>query len=94
MTTTVIAVLIAVVATLIIAVPVTSRIAVARKVREDQARIGSAEEKARQIIDDALKGAETKKREALLEGTQGRRDQETRSFAGSEGGISQDQERV
>ena len=67
MTTTVIAVLIAVVATLIIAVPVTSRIAVARKVREDQARIGSAEEKARQIIDDALKGAETKKREALLE---------------------------
>ena len=29
--------------------------------------IGSAEEKARDIIDDALKVAETKKREALLE---------------------------
>ena len=65
--TTVIAVLIAVVATLIIAIPVSSKVAVSRKVREDQAKIGSAEEKARQIIDDALKGAETKKREALLE---------------------------
>ena len=30
-------------------------------------RIGSAEEKAREIIDEALKTAETKKREALLE---------------------------
>ncbi|HIT90290.1 MAG TPA: ribonuclease Y [Candidatus Merdenecus merdavium] len=32
-----------------------------------EAKIGSAEEKAREIIDDALKVAETKKREALLE---------------------------
>ena len=32
-----------------------------------EAKIGSAEEKAREIIDDALKTAETKKREALLE---------------------------
>ena len=30
-------------------------------------KIGSAEEKAREIIDEALKTAETKKREALLE---------------------------
>ena len=41
--TTVIAVLIAVVATLIIAIPVSSKVAVSRKVREDQAKIGSAE---------------------------------------------------
>ena len=32
-----------------------------------EAKIGSAEEKAREIIDEALKTAETKKREALLE---------------------------
>jgi len=32
-----------------------------------EAKIGSADEKARKIIDDALKVAETKKREALLE---------------------------
>lgn len=32
-----------------------------------EAKIGSAEEKARQIIDDAVKTAETKKRESLLE---------------------------
>ena len=32
-----------------------------------EAKVGSAEEKAREIIDDALKMAETKKREALLE---------------------------
>ncbi len=32
-----------------------------------QAKIGNAEEKAREIIDEALKTAETKKREALLE---------------------------
>ncbi|MCD8396521.1 MAG: ribonuclease Y [Lachnospiraceae bacterium] len=32
-----------------------------------EAKLGSAEEKARQIIDDALKAAESKKREALLE---------------------------
>ncbi|MBQ6392893.1 MAG: DUF3552 domain-containing protein, partial [Eubacterium sp.] len=32
-----------------------------------EAKIGSAEEKAREILDEALKTAETKKREALLE---------------------------
>ena len=32
-----------------------------------ESKIGSAEEKARSIIDDALKTAESKKREALLE---------------------------
>ena len=32
-----------------------------------EAKIGSAEERSREIIDEALKIAETKKREALLE---------------------------
>ena len=60
--------LIAVVAiTLLIAVPVTCKIAVANKVKQDAEKVGTAEEKARNIIDEALKTAETKKREALLE---------------------------
>ncbi|WP_408610544.1 ribonuclease Y [Blautia liquoris] len=49
------------------AVPVVSKTAVDKKVREDAEKIGTAEEKARNIIDEALKTAETKKREALLE---------------------------
>ena len=36
-------------------------------IKVGEAKVGSAEEKAREIIDDALKTAETKKREALLE---------------------------
>ena len=35
--------------------------------RADEGKIGNAEQKAREIIDDALKTAETKKRESLLE---------------------------
>jgi len=60
-------ILIAVLITLVVAVPVTSLIAVNYRKKFVEAKIGSAEEKARQIIDDALKTAETKKREALLE---------------------------
>ena len=59
--------LVAVVITLLIAVPVTCKIAVANKVKQDAEKVGTAEEKARNIIDEALKTAETKKREALLE---------------------------
>lgn len=59
--------LVAVVITLLIAVPVTCKIAVDKKVKQDAEKIGTAEEKARNIIDEALKTAETKKREALLE---------------------------
>ena len=58
---------IAVVVTVLIAVPVAGRAAVAKKVQQDAEKIGTAEEKARNIIDEALKTAETKKREALLE---------------------------
>ena len=35
--------------------------------KQYDSKVGSAEEKAREIIDEALKTAETKKREALLE---------------------------
>ena len=35
--------------------------------KADEGKIGNAEQKAREIIDDALKTAETKKRESLLE---------------------------
>ena len=59
--------IVAVCITLLIAVPVTSKVAVDKKVREDAEKIGTAEQKARNIIDEALKTAETKKREALLE---------------------------
>ncbi|MCI6637811.1 MAG: ribonuclease Y [Lachnospiraceae bacterium] len=63
----VIVAVIAVIVTLLIAVPLVSKLAVDKKVREDQTKIGTAEEQARGIIDEALKTAETKKREALLE---------------------------
>ena len=59
--------IIAVLVALLIAVPVTSKLAVAKKAKQDAEKIGTAEEKARNIIDEALKTAETKKREALLE---------------------------
>ena len=64
---TILLVFIAVVVTLLIAVPVTRKIAVDNKIKQDAEKIGTAEEKARNIIDEALKTAETKKREALLE---------------------------
>ncbi len=41
--------------------------AISYHIRIREAKVGSAEEKAREIIDEALKTAETKKREALLE---------------------------
>ncbi len=62
-----VAVIIAVVITLVIAVPVSGLAAISYRKRVVEAKLGSADEKARQIIDDALKVAETKKREALLE---------------------------
>ena len=58
---------IAVLITLIIAVPITCLASIHYRKNVVEAKIGSAEEKARKIIDDALKVAETKKREALLE---------------------------
>lgn len=63
----IIAVVVAVVVTLIIAVPITYFSAIAYRKRVVESKIGSAEEKAREIIDEAVKTAETKKREAMLE---------------------------
>lgn len=60
-------VLIAVVVTLIFAVPVTYFSTISYRKRVVESKIGSAEEKAREIIDEAVKTAETKKRESLLE---------------------------
>lgn len=67
MATTIIGVIVAIVITLLIAVPITCKVAVSNKIKQDSEKIGTAEEKARNIIDEALKTAETKKREALLE---------------------------
>ena len=59
--------IIAVVATLIVSIPVTAIITITYRKKVAEAKIGSAEEKAREIIDEALKTAETKKRESMLE---------------------------
>ncbi len=59
--------IVAVVIALLIAVPVACKVSVSKKVKQDAETIGTAAEKARNIIDEALKTAETKKREALLE---------------------------
>ena len=53
--------------TLLIAVPVTALIASAQCKKEIEQKIGNADDKAREIIDEALKTAEAKKREGLLE---------------------------
>ena len=65
MTTTIIVAIVAVVVALLIAV--TCKVAVNNKIQKDAEIVGTAEDKARSIIDEALKTAETKKREALLE---------------------------
>ena len=67
MTTTIIVAIVAVVVALLIAVPVTCKVAVNNKIQKYAEIGGTAEDKARSIIDEALKTAETKKREALLE---------------------------
>ena len=59
--------IIAVVITLIVVAPITWGAAITHRKNSYEAKIGTAEEKAREIIDEALKTAETKKREALLE---------------------------
>ena len=66
MTTLSIILLVAVVV-LIIALPIVWKMAIANKAKLDAEKIGTAEEKARGIIDDAIKQAETKKREAMIE---------------------------
>lgn len=60
-------IVIAVVVTLLVSVPVSAIVATNRHKKTVEAQIGNAENKAREIIDEALKTAETKKRESLLE---------------------------
>ena len=67
MASTIIVAIVAVVVALLIAVPVTCKVAVNNKAQKDAEIVGTAEDRARSIIDEALKTAETKKREALLE---------------------------
>ncbi len=59
--------IIAIVVTLVVVAPVTFLLTSNYRQKVYEAKVGSAEEKARQIIDDAVKAAEAKKREALLE---------------------------
>jgi len=66
-TINVLIVIFAVIIALLIAIPITISLAVKNKTKKDEETIGTAEVKARNIIDEALKTAETKKREALLE---------------------------
>ena len=67
MAITIIVAIVAVAVALLIAVPLTCKVAVNNKAKKDADVVGTAEDRARSIIDEALKTAETKKREALLE---------------------------
>ena len=67
MAITIIVAIVAVAVALLIAVPLTCKDAVNNKAKKDAEVVGTAENRARSIIDEALKTAETKKREALLE---------------------------
>ena len=67
MAITIIVAIVAVAIALLIAVPLTCKVAVNNKAKKDAEVVGTAEDRARSIIDEALKTAETKKREALLE---------------------------
>ena len=60
-------IIIAVVVTLVVGVPVGAVIGTAYRKKIVESQIGNAEDKAREIIDEALKTADTKKREGLLE---------------------------
>ena len=60
-------IIMAVLITIVISVPVTYYFTSAYQKKVVEAKIGSADEKARSIIDEAVKTAETKKRESLLE---------------------------
>ncbi|MCI9020059.1 MAG: ribonuclease Y [Eubacterium sp.] len=60
-------IIIAVLITIVISVPVTYFVTSAYQKKVVEVKIGSADDKARAIIDEAVKTAETKKRESLLE---------------------------
>ena len=60
-------IIIAVLVTLVIAIPVSSVVTTNYQKKSAKSQIGNAEAKAREIIDEALITAETKKREGILE---------------------------
>jgi ribonuclease Y len=60
-------IIIAVIITAVIVAPLSWILAIAHRKKTYENKIGSAEVKSREIIEEALKTAETKKREALLE---------------------------
>ena len=60
-------IIIAIIATLVIAVPVSAYVANTRSKKAMEITIGNAEDKAREIIDEAIRAADAKKREASLE---------------------------
>lgn len=60
-------IIIAIIATLVTAVPVSAYVANTRSKKAMEITIGNAEDKAREIIDEAIKAADAKKREASLE---------------------------
>lgn len=60
-------IIVAIIATLVIAVPVSAYVANTRSKKAMEITIGNAEDKAREIIDEAIKAADAKKREASLE---------------------------
>jgi ribonuclease Y len=60
-------IVLAVVITLVVGVPVTYSLATAYQKKLTETTIGNAESKAREIVDEALKTAESQKREALLQ---------------------------
>lgn len=60
-------IIIAIISTLVIAVPVSAYVANTRSKKAMEITIGNAEDKAREIIDEAIKAADAKKREASLE---------------------------
>jgi ribonuclease Y len=64
-------VIISIVVTVIVAVPVTLALANSYNKKVGERKVGGAEEKAREIIDEAVKEAESKK-EGSLTGSKGR----------------------
>ena len=62
----IIAIILAVVA-LVVGIVISHFVTVSKLTKDADSKIGSAETRAREIIDDALKAAETTKKEALLE---------------------------
>lgn len=60
-------IVIAILVTLVISALIFWKLAIFYRIKSYESKVGTAEEKSREIIDEALKTAETKKREALLE---------------------------